>query len=88
MVLELDITHSFVGDLEVVLEHDGLRATILEGMSLGDDIVVEGDHIYGTVDIATFYSMDLTGTWTLRVSDAFAPDEGTLDRWALVVIPR
>ncbi len=89
LTLEFDIRHTFMADLEITLEHDGIRETILEpGNPPSGNLVTDGDRLHGSIDVSRFYGMAALGDWTLRVADHFAGDEGTLERWAVVVTPR
>jgi subtilisin-like proprotein convertase family protein len=76
----VNITHTYRGDLEVALEHDG-QTWVLHNRAGGS-----ADNLSET------YALDpapasLGGTWTLSVSDNAAADTGTLDSWAVVVAP-
>ncbi|MCC7383369.1 MAG: beta-propeller domain-containing protein [Deltaproteobacteria bacterium] len=77
LVVGVDITHSYRGDLVVTLEHDGVSAVIHDraGGSF-DDL-----HLEAAVD--RFVGRDARGTWRLRVSDTAAADTGRLDAWRL-----
>jgi subtilisin-like proprotein convertase family protein len=77
--VELDITHTYAGDVMVVLSHNGAEQVLWnrEGGS--------ADDIRKTLAVSAFNGADASGTWTLKVSDRASRDTGTLNRWALVV---
>ncbi|MFE2281813.1 S8 family serine peptidase [Streptomyces sp. NPDC059454] len=78
LAVEVDITHTYIGDLQVqLIAPDGTAYTLKS---------------YGTGgsanDIATTYTVDASaetanGTWKLRVSDNASWDTGRLNGWAL-----
>jgi subtilisin-like proprotein convertase family protein len=73
----VDITHTYRGDLRVVLEHDGVERVLhnVTGGSL-DDLKLD-------VSTDEWKGRDARGTWTLRVIDNGRSDLGTLNRWSL-----
>ncbi|MGE0791516.1 MAG: proprotein convertase P-domain-containing protein [Sandaracinaceae bacterium] len=79
--VELDVTHTYVGDLKIVLSHGGVDAV------LWDEAGGSADDIHQTVRAAAFDGASLAGEWVLHVSDNAAADVGTLEGWALVVGP-
>ncbi len=79
--LELDITHTYIGDLTVALSHDGVERVIhnREGGSDND--------IRSTLTVPGFEGKDASGTWTLRIVDGSGNDVGTLNAWKLHITP-
>ncbi|MBI4512395.1 MAG: proprotein convertase P-domain-containing protein [Deltaproteobacteria bacterium] len=73
------ITHSYRGDLKVVLRSPS--GTLLTLASPSDDAT--DNLVIDTVPTA-FNGEAATGNWTLNVSDNYAEDVGTLDAWRLV----
>jgi hypothetical protein len=76
----LDISHSYRGDLRVVLEHAG-RTVVLhdETGSYEDDLKL-------MIDAPTLGGLALAGDWTLTVSDNARADLGTLNAWSIDVV--
>jgi len=76
--LELNLTHTYPGDLSIVLQHGDLEEVVFE----------EGDNwsngISQTFDVPTFADKDMSGRWTLLLVDSAAKDVGVLHSWALV----
>jgi hypothetical protein len=79
--VEVDITHSYVGDLKVVLTHNGTEA-VLWNRGGGSD-----DDIRQTFKPGEFTGMDAAGAWTLGIVDEASMDTGTLGSWAIVITP-
>lgn len=81
VTLELSVTHTWVGDLRIVLKHGGAEAVVWDktGGSTRD--------INQTFRLDAFTNADVSGTWTLNVADIAQEDTGTLNSWALVVEP-
>ena len=79
--IEVDITHSYVGDLKLAVSHNGTTHTLWnqEGGS--------GDDLKKTFRTDAFNGQDGGGDWTLHISDRAARDTGTLNSWTLVVTP-
>lgn len=75
----VSIRHTYVGDLLIVLEHDGQTAE-LQRFSGGSADTSRLSRTFGT---STFNGHAATGDWKLIVEDHANVDEGTLDRWSL-----
>jgi len=88
--VEIDITHTYIGDLIVELESPEGTVVRLHDRSGGttDNLVVTYDDDSGATPdgpgaLADFENEIATGTWTLRVSDNANNDVGVLNSWAL-----
>ena len=77
VIVELEVTHSFVGDLEIALEHGG-RTVAVWSQQGGSD-----HDIRQSFALEDFAGAAARGPWTLRVRDTAAQDSGTLGKWAL-----
>jgi hypothetical protein len=77
VTVELDLTHTYVGDLRIVLAHDGVEQVLWDNAGGSDQNITE------SLDAATFVDRQASGDWTLRVLDTYARDTGTLNRWSL-----
>ncbi|MFC3493535.1 S8 family serine peptidase [Glycomyces rhizosphaerae] len=74
----VNITHTWRGDLAIYLiAPDGTSYT-LKTSSSGDS----ADNVIATYPV-NLSSETATGTWTLRIVDAYAGDSGTLNSWTL-----
>eukprot|EP00824_Muranothrix_gubernata_P018224 TRINITY_DN37162_c0_g1_i1.p1 TRINITY_DN37162_c0_g1~~TRINITY_DN37162_c0_g1_i1.p1 ORF type:complete len:1337 (-),score=302.64 TRINITY_DN37162_c0_g1_i1:54-3554(-) len=77
-IVYVDITHSYVGDLEIFLRHGDVDTTLFsrEGGSR-DDLQ---DHFNVST---TFGGIDVQGQWVLTVRDRSTRDEGVLNSWKI-----
>ena len=90
--IELDITHTFIGDLIVdLVAPSGVTVRLHDRSgSSNADIHVVYDDDGGTLpdgpgELADFIGEIVTGTWTLRVSDNAGADQGSLDAWTIKI---
>ncbi|MEE2908292.1 MAG: proprotein convertase P-domain-containing protein [Planctomycetota bacterium] len=91
--VEMDITHTYIGDLEVILTSPQGSVVYLHNRSGSgsDDIVVtyddDGEGVLpdGPGELNDYYTEAGTGTWTLLVRDNAGADVGTLNSWALKI---
>ncbi|MBN1948076.1 MAG: proprotein convertase P-domain-containing protein [Bradymonadales bacterium] len=76
--LELDISHTWVGDLYITVSHNNTNAVVWNrtGGSNHD--------IRQTFALDDFEGNSIAGTWTLTVVDRAASDTGRLNRWAVI----
>ena len=77
--VEVDIRHTYRGDLYVVLQHDG-KESVLHNKTGGSQ-----DNLVLRVSPADFDGTDARGTWTLKIVDTARLDLGTLNRWSISV---
>jgi subtilisin-like proprotein convertase family protein len=84
--VELDVDHSWIGDLSVVLTSPhGTRSVLMDRPGMGE---VNG---YGSNQSDVDFTFSSTqhwgesgiGTWTLSINDAEIYDSGTLNQWTL-----
>jgi extracellular elastinolytic metalloproteinase len=87
LVLDLDITHQYVADLEVVLRGPDRRKAVLHRRDSTD---AEALVLTYTSDpdgpLHPFVGKPITGRWTLHVSDRARRDAGKLNRWTLKAV--
>ncbi|HPF41683.1 MAG TPA: proprotein convertase P-domain-containing protein [Phycisphaerae bacterium] len=96
----IDITHTWIGDLDISLEHNGVTIAILEDpcgnfdnlqVTLDDDggAIVCAMPTTGVVaptnPLAGFNGLNKQGNWNLSVFDDTGGDEGSLNNWQLIV---
>lgn len=77
--VHVDLTHPYIGDLEVELEHAGLRRT-LHNREGG-----RADDIRRAFDVVGFEGVDANGPWILHVRDRARADVGRLNGWRIEV---
>lgn len=77
--VEVNLTHSYVGDLKIVLKKGRKSATVWanEGGSQ--------QNIEASFDLGGFSGVAAKGDWTLTVVDNAAQDTGTLNAWSLTL---
>jgi hypothetical protein len=75
--IAVEIDHSYVGDLRVVVSHGG-REVVLHDNSGGS-----ADDLSLRVPTDTFAGVTASGAWTLTVVDNAAADTGSITRWSI-----
>lgn len=81
--LDIDITHTYVGDLEVKLvAPDGTRVKVHGRTGGGGDNLITS-YTSQTGVLAPFVGKSVQGTWALLVADRAGQDVGKLNRWRL-----
>ena len=90
--IELDLTHTYIGDLEVdVTSPEGTTVRLHDRSGGGDDDLhmyydeQGGDLPEGPGMLSDWEGEIVTGTWTMTVTDNAGADTGTLDHWALKI---
>ena len=87
--VDVNITHTFIGDLTVTLTSPSGTSVTLHNQSGGsaDNIIKTYDDDTEPVDgpglLADFNDETIQGNWTLQVSDSATGDTGTLNSWSL-----
>jgi hypothetical protein len=79
--LELNVDHTYVGDLTITLTHGTKTVTVWKragGSQKGID---------QTFALGDFANQDVKGTWTLKVVDGASMDDGQVTKWAIVATP-
>jgi subtilisin-like proprotein convertase family protein/subtilisin family serine protease len=85
--VEVDITHSWIGDLRVVLiGPTGERAVLHDRQGSNADNIERQYDPASTPELGAFSGLDSRGVWTLSVSDHAGQDIGKLNRWALRIL--
>jgi M6 family metalloprotease-like protein len=84
--LVVDITHTYVGDLRVVLlSPTGRRAVLHNRTGRGaDDLHLRLDSTPPSV-LAPMVGQPIAGPWGLRITDNARVDTGTLDHWSIEI---
>ncbi|HEY3004436.1 MAG TPA: M6 family metalloprotease domain-containing protein [Kribbellaceae bacterium] len=84
--LAVDITHTYVGDLRVVLLSPTGRRTVLHNRTgrSADDLHLRLDSEPPSV-LAPMIGQPVAGAWALRITDAARVDVGTLDHWSIEI---
>ncbi len=88
ITVDLDITHTFIGDLTVTLTSPaGTVVTLHNGTGSNSDDIL-GNYpgslaVDGPGDLADFQGESIQGDWTLFVVDDASSDSGTLNVWGI-----
>lgn len=84
--VEVDITHSYIGDLRVVLVSPaGIEVALHERLGAEADNIKATYTKATTPGLAALEGQPLAGSWRLRVSDHERVDTGKLERWKLTL---
>jgi subtilisin-like proprotein convertase family protein len=86
LVLDLNIEHTYAGDLMVTLTHAGTTVNVFDGDQTDDP---SGDDVnLSDKLLEEFAGADMKGDWELKIVDRAKYDEGTLTNWKLSVVTR
>lgn len=84
LAVEVDITHTWIGDLTVALTApDGTRAMLHDRSGAGAKDLKAAWTAAALPALAAFQGKEMSGDWTLSVVDAAKTDSGTLVAWSL-----
>lgn len=84
--VDVDITHSYIGDLTITLRApDGTEVILHNATGGGDDDIV--GNYPGTLTpaepLSAFEGKDTAGDWTLLITDSATQDQGVLNSWGI-----
>ncbi|MCB9539180.1 MAG: agmatine deiminase family protein [Myxococcales bacterium] len=77
LTVDLDIAHTYIGDLRVTLTHGDVEV-VLHGNAGGG-----ADDLVRSYAVSAFRGLDRQGEWVLRVEDSADADQGRLRAWGL-----
>ncbi|NRF66049.1 M6 family metalloprotease domain-containing protein [Aquincola sp. S2] len=84
----LDIAHSFIGDLRVLLiSPAGSEVVLHDGIGGATDNIVKTYTAATTPGLAALAGEGMAGDWELRIADLARLDIGKLNAWKLVLQP-
>ena len=84
IVVELDITHTYIGDLVVELISPDNTLVLLHNRSGGSaNNIIKTYTLMNTSNLQNLRGDSIAGDWRLHVSDHAGLDQGKLNRWAL-----
>ncbi len=78
--VKLDVTHTYRGDLRVVLEKDG-KSVVLHDRTGGS-----ADHLKQNFDLPSFRGTNAAGDWKLTIFDLAGQDVGKLNAWSVNLV--
>ena len=80
--VSVDITHTFIGDLNISIIPPGGNAIVLHNQSGGGNDNIDATYESSThVGLGTLKGTQINGNWTLSVGDYDGGDIGTLNSW-------
>ncbi len=82
----LDISHTYLGDLEITLSSPCQTTVVLHNRSGGSSDDIYGwypDEIAPDGDLTAFVGLAMAGEWTLTVTDNAGGDTGAINEWCL-----
>ena len=86
--VELDITHTYIGDLMVELTAPDNSSVLLHNRSGGtSDNIIKEYTLLNTTALQDLRGVSIKGNWSLKVSDHAGYDQGKLNHWALQIKP-
>ncbi|MFH1437774.1 MAG: proprotein convertase P-domain-containing protein [Pseudomonadota bacterium] len=77
VVVNLDLTHTYIGDLYIELKHAG-TGIVLHNRTGGSN-----DNIVKEYTLSDFNNLNANGEWTLFITDNAGRDLGTLNKWTI-----
>jgi subtilisin-like proprotein convertase family protein len=84
--LEVDITHTYIGDLRVALVSPlGTRVVLHDRGGGSTDNLIRAWRVSNTAALAPLIGQAAAGAWRLEVADLAAVDVGKLNRWKLTL---
>lgn len=91
--IQVNITHTFIGDLIIELHSPNGTSVILHNHSGGSDENIIAHYEIDTPcddginDMSSYAGESVTGNWVLFVADEAGADTGTLNSWTLHIKP-
>ncbi|HTL89007.1 MAG TPA: S8 family serine peptidase, partial [Leptolyngbya sp.] len=84
--ISLNITHAYLGDIEVSLISPTGQITLLQGRTLGRQTALNRSYsLQTTPTLRRMLGQSARGRWQLKVVDAIAHDTGMINRWKLTI---
>jgi subtilisin-like proprotein convertase family protein/subtilisin family serine protease len=88
IVVDLDITHTYIGDLVVELTSPAGASVLLHNRTGGSaNGIIKTCTMSNTSTLQQLRGDSIEGNWTLKLSDRAPVDQGKLNRWALRITP-
>ena len=85
--VEIDISHSYIGDLSIhLISPDGITVNLHARQGASNNDINKHYDIHNTTDLQLLAGGEISGEWQLQVSDLARIDTGTLNQWSLHII--
>ena len=82
----VDIVHTYIGDLKVVLTSPSGGQAVLHGRTGGGTDNISTTYSSSThTGLRSLHDTQINGNWTLSVGDYASGDAGTLDGWTITI---
>jgi len=91
--VEINLSHTYIGDLQLDLQSPNGTVVTLHNNTGGSANDIMKTYSDGTVNpdgpgvLADFIGESVGGNWTLTIVDSAGGDSGTLNNWALRIVP-
>ena len=86
--VSVDITHTWIGDLDLrLISPSGIEALLQTGVGGDEDNLVKTFTAGTSPALATLRGQSAAGTWRLKIKDLAAQDVGKLNSWRLLIKP-
>jgi len=86
--LSVDITHSWIGDLQISLRSpQGTEVMLHDRAGRDANDIVKAYTISNTPELERVKGQSISGNWQLHISDRAGLDLGKLNQWRLVIHP-
>jgi subtilisin-like proprotein convertase family protein len=85
LTVQVEITHTWCGDLEVSLRHGGVTVPLHRRQGGSQDNLF-ATYTMANSSLSEFRGFAAAGVWTLQVADRAARDVGKLARWSIEVM--
>ena len=84
--VSVDITHTWIGDLQIKLISPAGTEVVLHNRSGGSaDNIIRSYSAAAVPALSTLQGQQLAGTWKLKIADLEAQDVGKLNKWELQI---
>ena len=86
VLVTIELTHQFLGDVEIYLQSPGSQQLLLQNRSLGNQTQLQTTYsLLDTPSLKKLLNQPITGLWQLVAIDNAALDTGTLTSWQLQI---
>ena len=85
--VEVDITHSYIGDLSIQLNSpDGIAVNLHARQGASSNNINKRFDVHNTAELQMLAGSEISGEWSLLVADHARIDIGSLNHWTLHII--
>lgn len=84
LTIEVDITHTYIGDLQVILKSPSGKTAVLHNREGKGQDDLRKTYTSDTLPaLATLLGEEISGAWELQIRDKARQDTGRLNRWSI-----